>query len=129
MTRSVWDKMISDSLERKPNEACGLLSGRNGVAQTVWHMENVLKSPVAFAMDTKQIQQIFHKMTLRGERFMGIYHSHPTAPPIPSPEDIAYCYYPEVAYLIVSLSSPKPMIGCFRIEGSYARVLPYNIEN
>ncbi|RAT95867.1 peptidase [Brevibacillus sp. Leaf182] len=129
MTRAVWNEIIRDSLEKKPNETCGLLSGRNGSAQTVWRMENTLKSPVAFAMDPKQIQHVFHKMALRGEHLVGIYHSHPTAPPIPSPEDIAYCHYPEAAYLIVSLASPQPVLGCFRIEGSFARVYPYTVCN
>ncbi|GAB1530073.1 hypothetical protein YSY22_14950 [Brevibacillus formosus] len=92
-------------------------------------MENTLKSPVAFAMDPKQIQHVFHEMALRGEHLVGIYHSHPTAPPIPSPEDIAYCRYPEVAYLIVSLASPQPVLGCFRIEGSFARMYPYTVRN
>ncbi|MFS0555255.1 Mov34/MPN/PAD-1 family protein [Brevibacillus sp. 179-C9.3 HS] len=129
MTRDVRDEIIRDSLEKKPNETCGLLSGRNGMAQTVWRMENTLKSPVAFAMDPRQIQQVFHKMALRGEQLVGIYHSHPTAPAIPSPEDIAYCHYPEVAYLIVSLSSPQPVLGCFRIEGSWARKYPFTVHH
>lgn len=85
-------------------------------------MENIEKSPVAFAMDARQIQKVLHKMALKGETLVGIYHSHPTAPPLPSLEDIAYAHYPEAAYLIVSLSSSAPVLGCYRIAGP--RVIP-----
>lgn len=91
-------------------------------------MENVEKSPVAFAMDSRQIQKVLQKMALKGESLVGIYHSHPTAPPVPSPEDIAYAYYPEAAYLIVSLSSPQPSLGCYRICGGRAFPLRFELR-
>ncbi|MDF2679469.1 MAG: hypothetical protein K0R47_659 [Brevibacillus sp.] len=115
-------------MEERPAEACGLLSGRNGCAETIWRMENLEKSPVAFAMDSRQIQKVLHKMALKGESLVGIYHSHPTAPPLPSPEDIAYSYYPEAAYLIVSLSSQQPTLGCYRIVGPQAFPLRYELR-
>ncbi|MGG0935302.1 M67 family metallopeptidase [Brevibacillus centrosporus] len=126
MSHSVWNEMIRHCMEERPFEACGLLSGRNGCAETIWRMENIEKSPVAFSMDSRHIQKALQKMALKGEALVGIYHSHPTAPPLPSPEDIAYANYPEAAYLIVSLASKQPTIGCYRIVGS--RALPLRVE-
>ncbi|KZE54637.1 peptidase [Brevibacillus parabrevis] len=128
MTRSMWDEMVRHCQEEKPYEACGLLSGRDNSAQTIWRMENVLKRPDAFAMSTQQIQKVLNKMALRGENLVGIYHSHPTAPPVPSTEDIAYAHYTEAAYLIVSLSSPQPALGCYRIWGARAFPRPFRLE-
>ncbi|GED71116.1 hypothetical protein BRE01_48180 [Brevibacillus reuszeri] len=90
-------------------------------------MENTEKSPVAFAMDTRQLQKVLQKMSLKGEVLVGIYHSHPTAPPIPSREDIAFAYYPEAAYLILSLSANKPELCCYRILQKQAFRLPFKL--
>ncbi|MED1646053.1 M67 family metallopeptidase [Brevibacillus agri] len=128
MTRSVWEEMIRHCQEEKPYEACGLLSGRGGSAETIWRMENILKRSDAFAMNTRQIQKVLQKIAFRGENLVGIYHSHPTAPPVPSTEDIAHANYPEAAYLIVSLASPKPALGCYRIWGARAFSCPLQLE-
>ncbi|MFD2369951.1 Mov34/MPN/PAD-1 family protein [Brevibacillus sp. GCM10020057] len=128
MSRTVWHEMVRHCLEERPMEACGLLSGRNGCAETLWRMENIEKSPVAFAMDLRHVQKVLQKMALKGETLAGIYHSHPTAPPLPSLEDIAYAHYPEAAYLIVSLSSSEPVIGCYRIVGTRVFSLPYSLR-
>ncbi|WP_269083451.1 M67 family metallopeptidase [Brevibacillus reuszeri] len=127
MARPIWEEMVRHCNEERPNEACGLLSGRNGRAETIWRMENTEKSPVAFAMDTRQLQKVLQKMSLKGEVLVGIYHSHPTAPPIPSREDIAFAYYPEAAYLILSLSANKPELCCYRILQKQAFRLPFKL--
>lgn len=115
-------------LQQLPNEACGLLSGKNGRADTIWIMDNVDPSPVSFAMDVGQIRRVFQLMERRGEELVGIFHSHPTAPAIPSPHDIEHVSYPEVAYLIVSFAEIEPRVGCFRIWGKQAIPLPVVIS-
>jgi len=37
-----------------------------------------------------------------GLEFLGIYHSHPNGKNEPSPRDIAWAYYPDVLYFIIS---------------------------
>jgi len=128
ITRSIWEEMARHCISERPYEACGLLSGRNGKAETIWRMENTEKSPVAFAMDTRQVHKVLQKISFKGEALVGIYHSHPTAPPFPSAEDIAYANYPEAAYLIMSLSSAQPELCCFRILENQAFVLPFQVE-
>lgn len=77
-------------------------------------------SPDSFSMDTGQIQQVFQIISNRGEQLVGIYHSHPIAPPYPSREDIEYAPYSDVAYLILSLAGPQPVLRCFHIKGMLA---------
>jgi proteasome lid subunit RPN8/RPN11 len=49
-----------------------------------------------------------------GETMLGIYHSHPTTPALPSPRDLAEAAYPGVAYVIISLCEPTaPQIAAF----------------
>lgn len=108
--------MYLHCLEERPYEACGLLSGRNGRAETIWRMANVDKSPVSFSMDMDQIESVFQTIRARQEQLVAVYHSHPTAPPIPSREDIAFAAYPEAAYIIVSLAKKQPTFACYQIR-------------
>jgi proteasome lid subunit RPN8/RPN11 len=124
VARRVWDEMVRHCLEQLPNEACGLLSGKNGRAKTIWMMDNVEHSPVSFSMDEGQIRKAFQLMENMGEELVGIYHSHPTAPAFPSSQDMEHVSYPEAAYLIVSLADLQPTVGCFRIREKQAIPLP-----
>nr|WP_258567761.1 M67 family metallopeptidase [Paenactinomyces guangxiensis] len=112
----VWVQMVNHCLREFPYEACGLLSGKNCKSYTVWMMENIRRTPVSFEMDTEQIQHVFQLIKNKGEDLIGIYHSHPTAPPFPSANDIDHAPDPELAYIIVSLAKRIPEIGCFRIQ-------------
>jgi proteasome lid subunit RPN8/RPN11 len=53
------------------------------------------------------------KMRDNNEQLFAIYHSHPTAPAIPSNTDLAQANYPEAVYLIISLNTK----GILEIRG------------
>lgn len=114
-------------MREKPIEACGLLSGEKNTVQTCWAMVNILHSPNAFEIDTKEIQATLHKIKEIGEQLVGIYHSHPTAPPIPSTDDIIYANYPKEAYVIISLSKTIPEVRCFHIIDQKVYPIHHNI--
>lgn len=116
MSENIWQKMIGHCKKELPLEACGLLSGKNGVAKTIWPMENINRSSSSFSMDLEQIQRVFELIDKRNEYLIGIYHSHPTGIAYPSPADIAYHNYPEVGYIIVSLVNQVPTVKCFKIK-------------
>jgi [CysO sulfur-carrier protein]-S-L-cysteine hydrolase len=117
MAGHVWREMVGHCAAEQPYEACGLLSGRCGRAETIWKMENADRSPFSFSMREEQIRKVFGQMEQRGERLVAIYHSHPAAPAYPSPHDIEHACYPETAYLVLSLAGQQPVLGCFRIHG------------
>ncbi|MCH5586691.1 M67 family metallopeptidase [Shimazuella sp. AN120528] len=123
----VFSSMISHCMEQNPFEACGLLSGNNHIASTFWPMKNILRSPNAFQMDMDQIEITFKQMKEKGEQLVGIYHSHPTAAPYPSPEDVIHANYPEAVYVIVSLSQIKPEVACFRIQKGLVTQVQYTL--
>lgn len=117
--------MIDHCQQEAPYEACGLFSGIKGKNETLWKMKNMERTPTSFTMDINQMAQVFKWMKKQGEEWTGIYHSHPTAAPYPSRNDIANLYYPEAAYFIVSLSFGKPNVKCYRIKNT--QVTPLKI--
>src|SRR5262245_33419036 len=98
-----------------PNEACGLLVGRN-TADRFIPVKNVSPSAAEYEMDPAELIAALRGLRDTGEKLLAIFHSHPHGPAAPSKTDIARAYYPEAAHLIVSLAEPeRPRAEAFRI--------------
>jgi [CysO sulfur-carrier protein]-S-L-cysteine hydrolase len=81
---------------------------------------NALRSPVAYRMDGPEFAEV-----MIGCEFepLGIFHSHPAGPPVPSPTDIAEAAYPDSLYVVISLQNSTPSVRAFRIiDGQVAEV-------
>lgn len=126
LTKKARDEIIQHCANERPYEACGLLSGKNGLAFKVWKMKNLHRSPLSFAMDLDELRHVLTEMDKCNQQFMGIYHSHPTGIAYPSREDILYNHYPDKIHLIISLAGEKPVIKAYRYQGT--AVIPYKIN-
>ena len=54
LTREQLSAMIAHARAEYPNEACGILAGRDGAVTRVYPMTNVERSPVSYLMDPKE---------------------------------------------------------------------------
>jgi proteasome lid subunit RPN8/RPN11 len=69
-----------------PNESCGLLAIRDGVAERYLPGENTLESPYRFELRPNDPADFF----LEDEGYeLAVFHSHPESEPRPSRTDIA----------------------------------------
>jgi proteasome lid subunit RPN8/RPN11 len=93
-------QMAEDVSRRAPEEACGLVSGKNGRSLSVYPIENILHSQSRFRMHPEQQVKAYFELLEKGLDLLAIYHSHPKGPPDPSPTDIAEAAYPEAVNLI-----------------------------
>jgi len=126
--RQILDEMIAHARELDPYECCGLLAGTNGtvsrhyrITNTVAkdaravevfdgadvkqlaHLSDQTKAEVAYFMDPKEMLAAFKDMRQRNLDLTVIYHSHTHSPAYPSATDVGLAYYPDTAYLIISL--------------------------
>ncbi len=128
VSRSCYEAMIREARERLPNEACGILSGKKDIATTFYKMTNIERSPVRYLMEPKEQFRVFKEMRLKGERMLGISHSHVASAAYPSKTDVELAFYPEVHYVLVSLQDRlKPVSRAFRIEDGSVREEPLEI--
>jgi proteasome lid subunit RPN8/RPN11 len=111
---------------RAPEEACGLLAGVGGEVLEVISVPNALHSPVRYRMDPRDQWRAFQTIEQRGWELLGIYHSHPNGPEVPSETDVSEAFYPEAAYLIWSRRSGTWSCRAFQIESG--QVLPVSID-
>jgi proteasome lid subunit RPN8/RPN11 len=96
----LWELMRMAVEEKAPEEACGLLAGKGHSILGVLPITNKLHSPVRYQMDPLEQLQAFRRIEDDGQELVGIYHSHPNGPDVPSATDIAEAFYPDAIYVI-----------------------------
>lgn len=117
LTTSQVEEMIAQAAARSPEEACGLVSGRDGRAFRLYPVENVRHSPVAYEMEPLGQIRAMLAIEAEGLELLAIYHSHPDGPARPSATDVANAYYPDSAHIIISMADrERPSIRAFMIE-------------
>ena len=116
--KKVYDAMIDNAKKGYPNEACGILASKpKGTVSDFFPMTNMDNASISYFMDPKEQLTVFKKMRALGLEMSGIFHSHVASEAAPSKKDIRLAFYPEVSYLIVSLSDmKKPILRSFKIK-------------
>jgi proteasome lid subunit RPN8/RPN11/molybdopterin converting factor small subunit len=123
ITRAQRDEMIAHARRDYPNECCGMVSGRGMVASQVYPLRNAAASPFLYEIHRDDLKKII-EIENDGEELVAIYHSHTHTEAFPSQTDVRLAYYPESAYVIVSLADQaSPSVRAFRIvDGSVAEM-------
>jgi [CysO sulfur-carrier protein]-S-L-cysteine hydrolase len=117
LPKKIYADMIAHAKAGYPNEACGLLGGKGSQASEFYPMKNADISPISYFMEPKEQLAVFKRMRERSVEMRGIFHSHVASEAYPSSKDVRLAFYPEVSYLIASLSDmDKPVLRSFRIE-------------
>ena len=125
ITAGIMDQIVDHARSVYPQEACGLLIGHSPNAERFVATPNVLASEIEYEMDPAFLASTFRSLRTSGEQLIAIVHSHPQGPAKPSETDLRRAYYPEAAYIIVSLASPeRPQVRGFRIIDGQA----YEVE-
>lgn len=119
------DEIVAHSLEDAPDECCGMVSGKDGVATEVFRARNELASPFSYSVDARDLLRITGEIDERGEELAAIYHSHTKSPPEPSQTDINLATnWPDPVYIICSIAdSESPELRGWEIrDGAVSEV-------
>jgi proteasome lid subunit RPN8/RPN11 len=150
--QQILDDMVAHARELDPFECCGLLAGKDGKVLRHYRIKNTVaedarapqvfhdadvkrldqlpkttRAEVAYFMAPKEMLAAFKDMRQRELDLMVIYHSHTHSPAYPSTTDVGLAYYPDAAYLIVSLEDKrKPELRAYWIKDR--QVLPADFQ-
>ena len=105
-----------------PVEACGYLAGGDGRITRNYPMTNIDRSTDHFSFDPREQFDVRKAARRDGLDLLGVYHSHPSSPAIPSPEDIRLASDPALLYVIVSLLNGKSLNGFHIRQGAIKNV-------
>ncbi len=140
--QDILDAMVSHARELDPSECCGLLAGKNGTVARLYRITNTVaqdakatqvfdeagvkqlghlsvttRAEVAYFMDPNEMLAAFKDMRAHQFDLAAIYHSHTHSRAYPSATDIGLAYYPEAAYIIISLEEKsKPDVRAYWIK-------------
>ena len=119
------EQIIAHSQAGYPEEVCGLISGKDGVAVAVHPGRNVSPTPrTTFELDIETLAKQI-EFEEAGLELVAIYHSHPHGPAVPSETDVQRAAYPDALYLICSLADPgRPALHAFRYDDRRDRFDP-----
>ena len=118
---ALLDAVITWSLERRPNEACGLIAGtaaaaEGGIATRFLPLTNAAASPYRYLIDPDEQLRTMLDIDDADEMVWGIVHSHVMSPAVPSDTDVGLAAYPDALYLICSLATGTPHVRAWSIE-------------
>lgn len=117
LTEPLARQIAEYTRQARPNEACGLIAGRDGRAELVIAVPNIAADPrYHYDMDPQALVKAMFQIQHHGLDLIGIYHSHPTGDPIPSRTDIARAAYPDAAYVIVGWREDETQFAAWRIH-------------
>ena len=104
--RKLTQQLLHQAQSSPLHEVCGLISAKNGLPCHCYPIKNSAEQPEnRFLLDAQQ--QIAAQVAMReqGEELFAVYHSHPTAPALPSSTDIALANPANALHLIISLDT------------------------
>ncbi len=114
----LYRRLVAEATAVPLEEVCGLLAGSERDCSAVYPVVNISPTPeCSYYMDPRGQIDAMAAMRRSGETMIGIYHSHPTTPAVPSARDLAEAAYPGLAYLIISLRyAARPEVAAFAFE-------------
>lgn len=125
--QALVEGMFAHARACAPEECCGLLGGAESRAATVYPLRNVAPRPeVAYEAAPEELFEAQRQMRARGERLVGVYHSHPRSPePEPSRTDVRLAFYPDAFYFIIGFDEGGGcVLRAFRISEREGRWEP-----
>jgi proteasome lid subunit RPN8/RPN11 len=113
---AVRDEIIAHARDGLPNEACGILAGRDGRVERFFPAESDEPSPYYYRIEARDQIRIMNAIDDAGLDLVGIYHSHTSSPAYPSRTDAEQAFWPDAVYVIVSLAEPAADVRGYRMN-------------
>jgi proteasome lid subunit RPN8/RPN11 len=118
-------EMVAHARDEAPNECCGFVAARDGVAVEVRRAVNQAASPLKFEVDGLEVMRALDDFEVAGAELGAIYHSHTRTEPYPSQTDINFAAnWPGVEWIIVGLDRQgEATVRTYLIEDGNVREL------
>lgn len=107
LPRKLTNQLLHLAQRSPEQEICGLVGAdSHGVPVSCYPVDNIADTPDRrFQLDSRQQITAMKHMREQQQSLFAIYHSHPSAPAVPSVTDIEQAAYPDALHLIISLNT------------------------
>ncbi|MDP9101697.1 MAG: M67 family metallopeptidase [Actinomycetota bacterium] len=129
LPQDMVEAMVAHARRDHPDEACGVIAGRDGVATRLVEMANAERSPTFYRFDAKEQLRVWREMDDADEVPFVIYHSHTATEAAPSRTDISLASEPGAHYLLISTRDPEQAeVRAFRIVDGVVTEEPLRVR-
>ena len=116
LPKQIIDDIAAQAQAEAPNECCGIIAGKDGLATKLFQARNAEASPFRYNVDTEDLFRIYRECEENAWEFLVIYHSHIASEAYPSSTDVRLAFWPEAYYVLISLQdAERPIVRAFRI--------------
>jgi proteasome lid subunit RPN8/RPN11 len=123
------DQVLAHARRDHPDECCGVIAGKEGVATRVFEMDNAERSPTGFTFDSAQWLTVYRALDDADEEPWVVYHSHTATEAYPSRTDIRWSATAGFPYwLLVSTRSGEDEIRAFTITDGAVTEVPVAVS-
>ena len=133
LSRALYDEMEAHARSELPNEACGIVTTRDGAPQSFHPARNVHESPMRFEIHPADLYRIYEESEGAGEELGILFHSHPKTEGRPSQTDINMNrnieqVWGSMTWLIASLEGGEFVLRGFEIDGGAVEEVELDVE-
>lgn len=128
LPRAMVDQVIAHARRDHPDEACGVIAGKDGAATRVVEMANAERSPTFYRFDAVEQLRVWRSMDDADEVPFVIYHSHTATEAHPSRTDISLAAEPDAHYLLVSTRHETEEVRSFRMVDGVVTEEPVSVR-
>jgi [CysO sulfur-carrier protein]-S-L-cysteine hydrolase len=114
--QGVIEQIVAHARQDAPVEACGFLIGTEGRILRHYPVTNAEGRNDHFTFEPNEQLAAYRTARQEGLGVVGVYHSHPASPAMPSAEDIRLARSSTLLHIIVSL-----MNGATTVKGFYIK--------
>ena len=125
----IFQEMVNHALREAPLECCGILAGKGRTVRRMYEMRNADESRTTYLMAPEEQLEVFREIEKERLNMVAIYHSHPHTIPFPSERDVRLAFYPNIAYVIISLKAGKTSVKGFRFGKDAIYIEPIRVIN
>ena len=116
LPQAMVDQVLAHARRDHPDECCGVIAGRDGVATRLFEMANAERSPTGFTFDSAEWLRVYREIDDADEDLLVVYHSHTMTEAYPSRTDVRWSENtPGTSWLLVSTRSDEDEVRSYRI--------------
>ncbi|HUR14937.1 MAG TPA: M67 family metallopeptidase [Mycobacteriales bacterium] len=128
LSQDLLDRVLAHARRDHPDECCGVIAGKDGVATRLFEMANADRSPTGFTFDSAEWLRVYREVDDADEELLAVYHSHTATEAYPSRTDVLWSQHNEFAHwLLVSTRSEQDEVRSFTITDGVVAEEPVTV--
>lgn len=127
ISKTLVSQLLEAAKQQLPYEFTALLGGHQNIITSFYPASSEVSSTDTFLLSPSIFFQSMAHMKEQHESWLGILHTHPLSPAVPSSLDIHGWHYPDLSYWILSFASEKPDLALYQIRQGHIQQHSYVI--